>query len=73
VCVYSLRARPRPFVSTPIEWKEVRAALKKSDAELLSFDFEQVLRRVKKKGDLFGPVLVDMQRLPNLKAIKNKA
>src|SRR5205807_753960 len=26
VCVYSLRARPRPTVSTPVSWDEVEAA-----------------------------------------------
>ena len=31
VCVYSLRARERPTVSTPVEWDEVRAALDSGD------------------------------------------
>ena len=29
VCVYSLRAKERPTVSTPVEWDEAESALKK--------------------------------------------
>jgi bifunctional non-homologous end joining protein LigD len=66
VCVYSLRARERPTVSTPVEWDEAESALKKKDADRLVFDHEQVLERVEKKGDLFEPVLKLKQRLPKL-------
>ena len=31
VCVYSLRARERPTVSTPLEWDELRATLQSAD------------------------------------------
>lgn len=57
VCVYSLRGTPKPSVSTPLEWKEVETALRKKKADLLRFGPEQVLQRVKRKGDLFEPVL----------------
>ncbi len=56
VSVYSLRAREHPTVSTPVKWEEVEQALKKKDAELLVFEAGQVLDRVQKMGDLFGPV-----------------
>jgi bifunctional non-homologous end joining protein LigD len=65
-CVYSLRAKEYPSVSTPLEWKEVETALKKNDAERLVFGPKDVLRRVKKSGDLFEPVLKLKQVLPRL-------
>ena len=57
------------MVSTPVEWKEVESALKKKDPELLRFDYEHVLRRVKRKGDLFASVLDETQKLPRAEAI----
>src|SRR5271165_3619184 len=38
ISVYSLRARERPTVSTPVTWEEVERALKKKDAGLLVFE-----------------------------------
>lgn len=64
ICVYSLRAKEHPTVSTPVSWKEVGDARKKGDISLLTFEAGDVLRRVKKKGDLFAPVLTLKQRLP---------
>jgi bifunctional non-homologous end joining protein LigD len=64
VCVYSLRAGPRPTVSTPLEWDEVRAALDRDDPALLSFEAPQALERVAARGDLFAPVLSAVQELP---------
>ena len=64
--VYSLRARERPAVSTPVKWEEVELGLKKKDADRLVFDAGQVLKRVEKMGDLFAPVLTLKQRLPKL-------
>jgi bifunctional non-homologous end joining protein LigD len=66
VCVYSLRARERPTVSTPLEWDEVESALRRRDAERLVFDSEAVLKRVERNGDLFVPVLELEQTLPSL-------
>jgi bifunctional non-homologous end joining protein LigD len=66
VCVYSLRAGRRPTVSTPVEWQEVRLALDRGDPSLLTFEAEQVLERVAKRGDLFAPVLSLSQQLPAL-------
>jgi bifunctional non-homologous end joining protein LigD len=64
VNVYSLRARARPTVSTPVSWEEVEKCLKVGDPSLLVFDSEQVLARVKKLGDLFEPVAKKKQKLP---------
>jgi bifunctional non-homologous end joining protein LigD len=66
VCVYSLRARERPTVSTPVEWREVEGALDADDADALVFESEDVLDRVEARGDLFAPVLGLEQRLPEL-------
>jgi bifunctional non-homologous end joining protein LigD len=65
VAVYSLRARPRPTVSTPVSWDEVEAAV---DGEPLVFDAGDVLDRVAALGDLFADTLTIEQRLPVLDA-----
>jgi bifunctional non-homologous end joining protein LigD len=64
VCVYSLRAKAQPTVSTPLEWEEVEAALAAADASRLVFDHAAVLERVGERGDLFAPLLSERQRLP---------
>jgi bifunctional non-homologous end joining protein LigD len=64
VCVYSLRAKERPTVSTPLEWDEVAAALEQDDPQALVFDHVAVLERVEAKGDLFAPLLSEEQELP---------
>jgi bifunctional non-homologous end joining protein LigD len=64
ISIYSLRARERPTVSTPVKWEEVEQCLKKKDAKVLVFEADQVLDRVKKMGDLFEPVLTLKQKLP---------
>ncbi len=65
VCVYSLRAKDRPTVSTPVTWKEVEKGVKPAGANALVFESDQVLKRTAKLGDLFGPVLELKQRLPS--------
>jgi bifunctional non-homologous end joining protein LigD len=69
--VYSLRARSRPTVSTPVTWKEVETALKRRAPSLLVFESKDALQRVAKHGDLFEPVIRLKQRLPSLKALVN--
>jgi bifunctional non-homologous end joining protein LigD len=64
VCVYSLRARERPTVSTPVSWEEVQRCLDARDPSLLSFEAGEALRRIEKRGDLFGPLLTLKQGLP---------
>jgi bifunctional non-homologous end joining protein LigD len=54
VSVYSLRARERPTVSTPVTWDEVEACVSPQD---LVFDSDDVLARVERHGDLFAPLL----------------
>jgi bifunctional non-homologous end joining protein LigD len=66
IAVYSLRARERPTVSTPITWDEVEQTLKKKDAQRLVFEATDVLKRVEKMGDLFEPILKLKQKLPQL-------
>jgi bifunctional non-homologous end joining protein LigD len=63
-CAYSLRARSRPTVSTPVEWDELDRALRKNDPTLLTFETPDVLKRVRRKGDLFADVLRLKQKLP---------
>lgn len=69
ISVYSLRARERPTVSTPVTWEEVATALKKKDANLLVFESKDVLSRVEKMGDLFASVQILKQKLPNLSGL----
>ncbi|HEV2695323.1 MAG TPA: non-homologous end-joining DNA ligase, partial [Verrucomicrobiae bacterium] len=66
VSVYSLRAKEHPTVSTPVTWDEVAHALKKKNAKLLTFEADDVLKRVKKHGDLFAQILKLKQKLPVL-------
>jgi bifunctional non-homologous end joining protein LigD len=66
--VYSLRAKERPTVSTPVTWAEVEAAAKKK--RILSFETTDVLQRVEQLGDLFAEVLTMKQKLPPLKTIE---
>ena len=63
VCVYSLRAREHPTVSTPLKWDEVESAERPED---LRFEAPDVLERVEAHGDLYEPVLKLEQRLPDL-------
>jgi bifunctional non-homologous end joining protein LigD len=69
ISVYSLRARERQTVSTPVTWEEVEQALKKKDASRLVFEAQDVLARVEKKGDLFAPVQELKQKLPELSGL----
>ena len=63
VGVYSLRARERPTVSTPISWDEVEQACSPHGPDLV-FDAADVLGRVSDLEDLFAPVLSLRQDLP---------
>lgn len=59
-CAYSLRPKPGATVSTPLEWKEVKSGLHPSD-----FNIKNIFKRIEKKGDLFGGVLlkgIDMKK-----------
>jgi bifunctional non-homologous end joining protein LigD len=73
ICVYSLRAKDRPTVSTPVKWEEVERCFKKEDPGLLTFTSDQVLARVDKFGDLFEPVLTKKQKLPPVDALGSES
>ena len=60
VNVYSLRARERPTVSTPLAWEEL------DDPGSLVFETADVLERFERHGDLFAPVVELTQELPDL-------
>jgi bifunctional non-homologous end joining protein LigD len=70
VAVYSLRARERPTVSTPLDWDEVATAAESGDPEPIRFEAADVLERVEERGDLFAPVLELKQDLPGLEALE---
>jgi len=58
VAPYSLRARPTPTVSTPLNWDEVAAG------QGLRFTAPEVLDRVAEDGDAFADTLSDSARAP---------
>jgi bifunctional non-homologous end joining protein LigD len=66
VSVYSLRARERPWVSTPITWDEVDDLASSGDLEPYRFEAPDVVRRFEEHGDLFEPVNSLRQQLPKL-------
>ena len=65
VTVYSVRARERPAVSTPVTWDEVRACLDAREPGLLRFQTGEVLTRIAVNGDLFADLLHVSQALPS--------
>jgi bifunctional non-homologous end joining protein LigD len=69
ISVYSLRARERPTVSTPLQWEEVERILAKKNPKLVVLEASDVLKRVEEMGDLFEPVLKLKQKLPDLQEI----
>jgi bifunctional non-homologous end joining protein LigD len=67
VNVYSLRARERPTVSTPVGWDEVSACRERGDEGVLTFEAHEVLARAEEQGDLFASALSVKQELPALR------
>jgi len=66
ICVYSLRAREKPFVSFPLEWSELEHLAGLGDPEKLHVMHAEAVNRVEKMGDLFREMLVKKQRLSHL-------
>ena len=66
VAVYSMRARERPTVSTPVSWDEIDSAIAGGDPEALRFEAPAVLNRVAESGDLLASLLTTQQELPAL-------
>ena len=65
VGVYSLRAKThRPYVSMPVQWKELESAVENKETEALFFTPEEAIKRAEELGDLFKPVLKQVRRLP---------
>jgi bifunctional non-homologous end joining protein LigD len=58
VCEYSLRAKLRAPVSTPLVWEEVRFGLRPENFHIWNFP-----QRLLAVGDLYRPVLEDRQRI----------
>jgi bifunctional non-homologous end joining protein LigD len=61
IAPYSLRAKDRPTVSTPLTWDEVGDG---ADGEPLGFEASEVLERIEEHGDLFADTLTLEQELP---------
>ena len=66
ICVYSLRAREKPIVSFPLEWRELESLAMLGSPETLQVLHTEAVRRTEEKGDLFREVLVKEQKLPHL-------
>ena len=65
VCVYAMRAKEGgPFISMPVTWEELARAVKRKNAESLYFKPDAAVKRIKRLGDLFAPVLKLRQTLP---------
>ena len=62
IAPYSMRAKDRPTVSTPVTWDEVADG---ADGEVLTFETHDVLERIDEHGDLFAPTLTQEQELPS--------
>jgi len=66
ICVYSLRAREKPYVSCPLEWEELERLAKLGDPARLQVLHSEAVKRIQTSGDLFREMLVKEQRLPHL-------
>ena len=66
VCVYSLRAADQPYVSFPLEWRQVEQLVKLKKPAGFPVLYSEAVTRAEKEGDLFLKVLSQKQKLPNI-------
>ncbi len=66
ICIYSLRAREKPFVSFPLAWGELENLARQDDPKKLQVLYSEAVTRAEQQGDLFQEVLVKKQQLPHL-------
>ncbi|WP_298439834.1 non-homologous end-joining DNA ligase [Geobacter sp.] len=66
ICVYSLRAREKPFVSAPLAWRELEKLAGEGDPAKFHLGPAAVVQRAETLGDLFGEMLVKEQKLPHI-------
>lgn len=64
-CAYCVRPNTTPTVSTPLEWKEIKAGLKPE-----RFTIETIFARLEKKGDLFKGVMDTKIAKANARALQ---
>lgn len=65
VAVYSLRAKSgRPFVAMPVTWDEIKKTVQTGSSAAIYFEPDAALKRLKKVGDIFAPILNLEQQLP---------
>jgi len=63
--VYSVRPKPRATVSTPVTWQEITRGIRTED-----FRIDNVRERIRKKGDLWRPLLLSRGRCKLTKFLK---
>jgi bifunctional non-homologous end joining protein LigD len=66
VCVYSLRAREKPFVSFPLTWEELEELAGQGNPQKLLVLHAEAVSTLEKRGDLFQELLIKKQKLPYL-------
>jgi bifunctional non-homologous end joining protein LigD len=59
VAPYSVRPKPGATVSAPLDWNEV----KRKQVTIADFTIKTMIERLKRRGDLFKPVLTNKQSL----------
>jgi bifunctional non-homologous end joining protein LigD len=59
VAPYSVRPKPGATVSAPVEWNEI----KRKQVTIQDFNIETMMERLRRRGDIFKPVLANRQRL----------
>jgi bifunctional non-homologous end joining protein LigD len=66
ICVYSLRAREKPYVSFPLAWNELQDLVERGDEEKIHILHDEALSRAENEGDLFQEMLTKEQKLPHI-------